>query len=223
MANNLSDEVKTLLADYFEACVHLYGVIPLKSFLKIYNSQNEAVSEEDFIDFVENFDFESKHYDIVGEDDVYEDVDALELIDKDLAAEYCYIFDEWDDYINIKDSQFGIPYYVPKKEKLLKYKDENYFEKTLEFIEFRAFLRNQSYLTKKKADDIAEDVTGFLPLGDDTLETAASDAVRMGLKIKNDSEENEFFRLLYQLDENVRKHIYSGHTKNELIKINHTF
>ncbi len=219
MANNLSEEVKTLLADYFEACAHLYGVIPLKSFLKIYNSQNEAVSEKDFIDFLENFDFESKHYDIVGEDEVYEDVEALEIIDKDLAEEYCYILDDWDDYINIKERQSGIPYYVPSKEKLLKYKDEYYFEKTLEFIEFRAFLRNQSYLTKKKADDIAEDAISFLSLGDDTIGDVISDAVRMGLNIKNKSEKDEFFRLLYELDKNVRKHIYGGHTYNELRRI----
>ena len=96
MSNNLSEETKTLLSDYFQACANLYGVIPLKSFLKIYNSQNEAVSEDDFIDFVENFDFKDK-----------------DLIDKDLAKEYCYIFGDWDGYIQVKESQFGIPYYVP--------------------------------------------------------------------------------------------------------------
>lgn len=47
---------------------------------------------------MENFDFENKHYNIIGED-----VEALELIDKDLTAEYCYILDDWDDYINITD------------------------------------------------------------------------------------------------------------------------
>ena len=76
MSNNLSEETKTLLSDYFQACANLYGVIPLKSFLKIYNSQNEAVSEDDFIDFVENFDFKDKDYNIVGEDEVYENTDT---------------------------------------------------------------------------------------------------------------------------------------------------
>ena len=49
-------------------------------------------------------------------------------------------------------------YYVPKKEKLLRYKDDVFYEKSLEFIDLRAFLRNLPYLTKEQADNIAEDV-----------------------------------------------------------------
>ena len=219
MSNNLSEETKTLLSDYFQACANLYGVIPLKSFLKIYNSQNEAVSEDDFIDFVENFDFTGKDYDILGEDEVYENTDTLELIDKDLAKEYCYIFNDWDEYTQVKEGQFGIPYYVPSKEKLLKYKNEDYFEKNIEFIELRAFLRNQSYLTKENADSIAEDIVSLLAIDEDSIGFAADDAIRMGLKIEQESVKEQFLRLLYHMDKNVRKHVYSGHTKAELGEI----
>lgn len=36
---------------------NLYGVIEIGKLLKIYNSQNEPVSEEDFLSFVENMNF----------------------------------------------------------------------------------------------------------------------------------------------------------------------
>jgi len=38
---------------YFAAAANLYGVIEIGKLLKIYNSQNEPVSEEDFLSFVE--------------------------------------------------------------------------------------------------------------------------------------------------------------------------
>ena len=49
----LSKETQDLLYRYFAAAANLYGVIEIGKLLKIYNSQNEPVSEEDFLSFVE--------------------------------------------------------------------------------------------------------------------------------------------------------------------------
>lgn len=45
----LSKETQDLLYRYFAAAANLYGVIEIGKLLKIYNSQNEPVSEEDFL------------------------------------------------------------------------------------------------------------------------------------------------------------------------------
>ncbi len=211
----LTEETKNLLVNYFEACSHLYGIIPLRSVLKIYNSQNEPITAEDFYDFVENFNFDDKFYGIIGHDEIFEDEEETPITNKTLAADY--LLEDFDDYLDMEDSQFRIPYYVPPKEKFLKYTDDFYFEKTLEYIELRAFLRDLPYLSKQRADDIAEDVVGSVAFGEDEIEFGISEAIRMGVDLEDDKVRKEFLRLLLNLDKNVRKHVYCGHTKKELL------
>ena len=211
----LTEETKNLLVNYFEACSHLYGMIPLRSLLKIYNSQNEPITSEDFYDFVENFNFEDKFYDIIGDDEIFEDEEETPISDKTLAEDY--LLEDFDDFLEMREQQLGIPYYVPPKKKLLKYTDDFYFEKTMEYIDLRAFLRNLPYLTKERADDIAEDVLGSVAFGENEIDFGISEALRMGVDLEDDKVRKEFLRLLLHLDKNVRKHAYCGHTKQELL------
>ena len=211
----LTEETKKLLEDYFSACCNLYGIIPLRSVLKIYNSQNEPITAEDFYDFVENFNFEGKFYDIIGHDEIFEDKEKTPITNKTLVSEY--LLEDFDEYLDMEDSQYGIPYYVPPKEKFLKYTDDFYFEKTMEYIELRAFLRDLPYLTKQRADDIAEDVVGSVAFGEDEIDFGISEAIRMGVDLEDKKVRKRFFELLLQLDKNVRKHAYCGHTKQELL------
>lgn len=51
MSETLSKEATQLLYQYFDAAANLYGVIPLRTLLRIYNSQNEPISEDDFVKF----------------------------------------------------------------------------------------------------------------------------------------------------------------------------
>lgn len=50
---HFTKETQDLLYRYFAVAANLYGVIEIGKLLKIYNSQNEPVSEEDFLSFVE--------------------------------------------------------------------------------------------------------------------------------------------------------------------------
>ena len=54
MSETLSKGATQLLYQYFDAAANLYGVIPLRTLLRIYNSQNEPISEDDFVKFVES-------------------------------------------------------------------------------------------------------------------------------------------------------------------------
>lgn len=53
----LSKETQDLLYRYFAAAANLYGIIEIGKLLKIYNSQNEPLSKENFLSFVENMNF----------------------------------------------------------------------------------------------------------------------------------------------------------------------
>ena len=69
----LSKETQDLLYRYFAAAANLYGVIEIGKLLKIYNSQNEPVSEEDFLSFVENMNFKGRYFCVFNQDDIYDD------------------------------------------------------------------------------------------------------------------------------------------------------
>lgn len=121
-------------------------------------------------------------------------------------------------YYQIKEGQFGKPYFVPEKEKLLKYEDDLYIEKTLSFISYRAFLRNQSYLTKEKADEIAEEICSSANVDNGSIDDAIKTAEFLGFKFTN-SNMNEFIRLFTEMFNDTRLHINCGHTPNEMYKI----
>ena len=58
----LSEETKELLLRYCRAALNLYGMIPLSDFLKIYNSQNEPIEEDTFLEFIDGIDYGNEHF-----------------------------------------------------------------------------------------------------------------------------------------------------------------
>lgn len=218
MKSKLNSETKALLERYFDAAGNLYGIIPLDKLLEIYNSQNEPISEEDFLSFVDEIDLEQKYFFIMGEDEFYDDVKNVPPIKRDLISEYILMEEKDPQYYKIKEAQIGKPYYVPAKEKLLKYEDSFYFEKTLSFISFRAFLRNQTNLTKEQADDVAEEIY----CGANVHEGSVEDAFNMVNYFNRNltgCDIDEFIRLFHDMYEDSRLHINRGHTPREMFKI----
>ncbi len=213
----MTDEIKNLLQDYMEAAVNLYGIIPLRKFLEIYNTQNEPVTEQELKELTDSINFDERHYDIIGEDEVYKTAEKTDFLDKTLTSEYLYCMGDWDDYIEMCDMQEGIDYYIPKRERFLRYKEEYFFEKSLEFIDVRAFLRNLPYLNQKDADDIAEEMQLELEmeLGND-ITHAVNGAVRLGLNPDDEAGLRTFCELLMNMNDGVRKHCYRGHTRKEI-------
>lgn len=214
----MTEEVKNLLQDYFAAASNLYGIIPLWKFLEIYNSQNEPpVTEEELKELTDSINFDERFYDLVAEDEIYETEEPTKYLNKTLTAEYLYCFGDWDDYVEMLDMQQGLNYYIPKKERFLRYKDEYFFEKTLEYIDLRAFFRNLPYFNKKEADEMAEEMYLNLRMehGND-IRDAVYDAVRLGFNDDNEAEFEELCSLLVKLNKVVRKQCYRGQTQKEV-------
>ena len=215
----INNDTKEMIELYLDAAKNLYGVIKLSKLLSIYNSQNEPISEEQFLDIIETIDCSRKHYDFVGEDEFYENVDKVAPIERDLVAEYI-LFDIEDDpsyYYETKEEQIGKPYYIPEKAKLLKYADEFYYEKTLSFISLRAFFRNQPCLTKKQADELAEDIYSSANVYKTDLEAV----INLTTYVFNfdDRTLDEFVPLYMDMFHDTRLHIHCGHTFNEIVKL----
>ena len=215
----LSDETKQILNRYFDAAANLYGIISLRKLLEIYNTQNEPIREEDFLAFADEIDFAQKFFDIVGEDEFYDDVDETRPIDCDIVAEYLLQDEDFDGYYTTKESQFGKPYYIPDKKQFLKYENEYYHEKTLSFITLRAFFRNQPNLAKDRADEIADDIYGMANPLDGDIESVINMIENLNMFHFNNFTYKEFIALYTDMYNDTRLHINCGHTPNELYKM----
>lgn len=220
----MTEEVKQLLEDYFSAASNLYGLIPVRKLLGIYNSQNDPVTEEDFEEFLERFECKEGFYDIIGEDEIFDLDEPTPLLEYYLASDY--LLEDFDELVEMMDYQSQFDYYIPKKEKLLRYKDDYFFEKPIEFIELRAFLRNLPYLSKESADRIASDAQVNLHMVrpviyqaemDDEFDFVIGWAVHQGFNADDKRNLKEFLRLAFALNRNVRKHWYCGHTAVEVM------
>lgn len=213
------DETKQLLNRYFDAAVNLYGIIPLKKLLEIYNLQNEPIDEEYFLEFVDEIDLSHKFFDIVGEDEFHDDIDETLPINRDIVAEYLLQDEDYEGYYTTKERQLCKPYYIPDKKQFLKYEDEFYHEKPLSFISLRAFFRNQSELTKEQADEIAEDIFGMANPLEGKIDHVVSMIENVNMFHFNAYTLNEFYSLYAYMYNDTRLHINCGYTSNELSKM----
>lgn len=145
-----------LLRSYFDAFANLYGITPLYRAFRIIQKQNPELklTEEDFLQFVDQLDQEERLYTIAGAEDIYDDVkEPTPPMKREIVAEYLYALDGFESYLELKEEQADKPYYIPEKDELLKYQDDFYSEETKEFLDLGAYLRN--VLKLKRADDVA--------------------------------------------------------------------
>lgn len=218
MNDKILAETKELVERYLDAANNLYGIIPLSKVLSIYNSQNEPLSEEDFLTIVEEIMKKHKYFYVLGEDEFFDDVENTPPIERDVISEYLLIVDE-DDYYEMKKKQSGKPYYIPDKKQFLKYEVEDYHEKTLSFISFRAFIRNIPDITKETADEITEDIYLTSRVNGPDTEDALYHITRRNENMFSQSKMPEFISLLNDMYNETRLHANRGFTPREIIQI----
>lgn len=216
MSNNISKDTKMLIERYLDAACNLYAIVPLSVILSIYNSQNEPISEKDFLNIIDKIDLNNKYYDFIGEDEFYDDVDKTAPIERDLIAEHLLIDEYFKNYYRMKDEQFGKDYYIPEKEQFLKYEDEYYHEKTLSFISLRAFFRSQSNLTKERADELTEDIYGMTNVCNGEIASVIKLIEKLKLFEFTDDAINEFALLYIDMYNDTRLHFNRGFTPREM-------
>lgn len=155
----LPKNVEELLYSYFSAFANLYGIIPLYRALRIIQKQNPELllTKDDFLLFANKVAQEHHLYIIAGEEDIYSDItEPTPPLNREIIAEHLYAVDNFESYDVIKEAQADKPFYIPEKERLLKYQDEFYFEETKESTELSSFLQNE--LRLKEINDILFDL-----------------------------------------------------------------
>lgn len=191
----------TLLEKYIISLSNLYGVVHKNKVLEIYKDQNDDQITLDDVDALvkkpsqELSDgFVRSHKDHFVHDAVFNDIEFQELLIK----------------------QRNKPHYIPNKNQLLKYEDDEYFEKTKEYKSLYIYIK-KNFLKQEpeKVEWLCEEILINSQLGG---------GVKSNLEIFemfdisfNDMEQvNKVAVLITDFSNNVRLWENSGHTPKEL-------
>ncbi len=213
--------MKDLILKYFNAFSNLYGIIPMRKAYRIIEKQNPELelTKERFVEIVENIDHKGKYYDILSEEEIYdEDANACPVLEKILIADYVMTFGDPNDYDTLVIEQDDRLFYVPEKEELLKYEDDTYYEKTKHNINLENFLRDEFGIPNY--EEIVDDFVGMLIIDDYEPDSVIKDLKRMGRpyfkEFTNKEQAHKFAQLYINLRNHTRKHTHRGHTPFEL-------
>lgn len=214
MYKSLTVPVETvdLLREYFDCAAELYGIIPLRKLLDIYNTHNSPISEKEFLRVAEAFRHERHTYAILGQEALYEDAPVSSPIDRELVAQHLY-YSDLEDYYALAEGQRGKPFYIPEKEEFLRANTDQCYPETVQSK------RMLAYLKKKKLqchpEKVLLEMQDLLNIDVD-FNGIAEDMTRLGLQCTGLQDAQTFFGLLAELNNHTRKLVNRGHTPVQL-------
>lgn len=209
----LPDEVIDLIRRYFAAAANLYAKVPLRKLYQIYNSQNEPVSESDFLQVADLLSHEHHYYAILGREVFWEDEAPSGPMDRELVAEHLYAVSD-DYYYEAEEKQDGMQYHVPEKEEFLKYEDEFYTEDTPQRRAMVRYLQRSQRRLRCSPENIATDLHLAMAMGDD-YKFMTNDARRLGVRFDSEQDFHTYLRLLIDMWRHTRQFSRRGHTPEE--------
>ena len=189
-----------LIVKYIVACTNLYGVVPIEKVVEIYNDQNEETVS---INGVESF-LQSAQVKVQLEESfVY--IESGEFVAEATS--------EVDEKQSLKLAAEGKPYYVPHKEELLRYMDEEYFQETPEQMIVKNMLKEDSYDPADIEEDVAELVYNLQVSGGDFMMDLSLFLAGLELLVKD---QERYIPVIVDVADTTRLWENRGHTMKEL-------
>ena len=206
-------DVVCAIVDYFQAAARLYGILSVKELFEIYNSQNEPVSQEDFL-AVEDIIFHEKHieYYVYGAESLYLDAEPSEPMEREIIAQHLVI-DGPEDYYALKKSQSSKPLNILPREEFISYADPDYYPVTPQNTELRKYLEGKL----KDAEAVEDAWLGLhdMVTMDFSLKDLMSAVDDMGIRFKTKKEAIEFLAIYQEFNNHTRKHVNRGYSPYE--------
>lgn len=193
----------SLVFDYSVALTQLYGLVHKEKVVEIYNMQNnDKVNLTEIEKVMSEKRQELKRYFVYIDGEYFVQEAIME-------------FDEMDLHL---EQQVGKPYYIPNKRELLKYKDEEYFERTKESREMYAFIKKHIKPGSiNSVQDIFRDMVGDCQI-EMSVPDILNDLTRLGVELPTEQEVGEAMDLIVNLANNTRLWSNKGHTPNEIFE-----
>jgi hypothetical protein len=202
----MAEELKLFnetIIDYIVSLTHLYGLVHKDKVVEIFNLQNKEkidiiiindIMEKPPGDLTKNF------VEINGDYFVHETIM------------------EFDDFDAQLKQRKGKPFYIPAREKLLKYKEETYFEVTKQYQTLLSYITKNIFDGDEfAAEMLCEDVQGICQFGFSVQEIFEVFNTR-GVDFKSEKQVNEVMQLVVELANNTRIWENNGHTPNEIFE-----
>lgn len=197
----IGDLIMRLKLDYIVALTNLYGVVHKEKVVEIYNMQNKDQIEISEIEAIADRNEEELEKQFTFIDGDY------------FVTEAIIIFDECDFYLQEKE---GKPYYIPNKRQLLRYKDNEYFEKTKEYKKLFKFIKNHLQMNSPNSvEDICIDIVVNCQLDLRPTEII-NDLQRLGITFDTQQQLSEAMHLITDVSNNTRRWVNNGYTPKEL-------
>lgn len=204
------------IMEYCDAAARLYGVIPLRKLLEIYNKHNKPISTDLFLKIAEILRHQYRLFSILNCEALKQHAPMDDPLDWEIVAQYVYETDI-NDYYAFVQLQGEKPYCILPKAEFLRYANPNYFPKTVQVKQMRQFLLSVTE-SQSDAETILFDLQEMIALDlavDDILDILAED----GLQFESKTELNSFLSLYQELNNHSRKCINRGYTPAELARI----
>lgn len=191
------------LTQYIISLSNLYGMVHKDKVVEIYNSQNE---EQTSIIDVEK----------LLANPLQELEDAFIYPNQDyFVHEVILEHDEFDLMLRKKGDK---PHHVPKKNELLKYIDEGYFEKTKQYNDLLKYVENNFFKgEEEKAEWLCEDIHGICEFGAN-IQIIFNTFNYRGISFKDMEQANEVLQLVMNLSNNIRIWENNGYTPQEIFE-----
>lgn len=188
------------IKQYIIALTNLYGALRKEKVLEIYNLQNEDQLTMDDLN-------------------IFLDEKEDELVDNFVYPEGCFFVhqaiastDSLEDMIREKADK---PYYIPKKDKLLNYTDDNYFEKTEEYYDLLQYINKYLIKDLKEAKKLSEEIHGMCQFGIG-LQQIYEILNKRNISFEDSEKVNIFLMKVSTMSNNIRIWENNGFTPNEL-------
>lgn len=191
---------KELVMKYIVACTNLYGIVPIEKVIEIYTDQNE---ENISLDEVESFLQSKQVKEKLEESFVY--IQSNEFVAEATSEE--------DEKKNLRRNAAGKPYYIPEREELLCFIDEEYVQETPEQWIVKNMLK-EDFGDQLDVDvEVSELVYNLQVSGGDFMMELSLFISRLELPIK---EAERYIPAIVEVADTTRLWENRGHTTKEL-------
>jgi hypothetical protein len=186
--------------DYINALQHLYGVFEIEQLLTVWNKYNkDKLDEQEALEFLN----------IVGRRQNYFWWDSPYII-----ADYFMHDGEYEEYLK---NRSPVDYYIPSKEELEYYMENEFDEENIYYKKMMTFLKKGGQLDHRALDNISVAIEVSCTL-DGPLQHIVDEMNDEGFIFDSYEEVNEFAQLHMNLSNNTRKWAIKGHKPVELTR-----
>ncbi|MBD3921355.1 SEC-C domain-containing protein [Paenibacillus sp. PR3] len=192
-----------LVSQYVDACVNLYGVCSIGTVYEIYLGQHtsaETMTPEEFAQSAKLLMSDRQTW-------VYEDG---KFISEGIDGE-----EELELLLQGIESK---PYYIPDKERFLKYADNLYYDWTLQLESLKSYLLKSFPKHASMVEDLVDDIQLVCSM-DEPLDEVIYELERRELEFNTEAQFERFIKLVIDVKNNTRLWVNHGYTPNEFSQL----